>query len=484
MRMLPDDGLTFDDVLLIPGYSEVLPRDADTRARFTRGLELKIPIVSAAMDTVTESAMAIALAREGGIGVIHKNLAVPNQVREVQAVKRSANGVIRDPITLAPDAPVKRAKELMQIYSISGLPIVEHGKVVGILTNRDLRFLSSWEVPVAQLMSRELVTAPPDTTPEQAKILLQKNKVEKLILVDERGALKGMITIKDLDLDERFPNAAKDQWGRLRCAAAVGVLEYERIEALIGAEVDAIVVDTAHGHSKNVLATVREAKKRWDVQIVAGNIATADAARALIDAGADAIKVGIGPGSICTTRIVAGIGVPQLTAILSCAEIASAAGVPVIADGGIRWSGDIVKALAAGGSTVMLGGLLAGLDESPGETFLFQGRSFKAVRGMGSLGAMVQGSKDRYGQGSVVEKEKLVPEGVEGMVPYRGRLSPFVHQLVGGLRAGMGYVGAANLAQLREKATFQRITAAGVKESHPHDIQITKESSNYPAGGQ
>ncbi|MBK9384305.1 MAG: IMP dehydrogenase [Planctomycetes bacterium] len=484
MRMLPDDGLTFDDVLLIPGYSEVLPRDADTRARFTRGLELKIPIVSAAMDTVTESAMAIALAREGGIGVIHKNLAVPNQVREVQAVKRSANGVIRDPITLAPDVPVKRAKELMQIYSISGLPIVEHGKVVGILTNRDLRFLSSWEVPVSQLMSRELVTAPPDTTPEQAKILLQKNKVEKLILVDERGALKGMITIKDLDLDERFPNAAKDQWGRLRCAAAVGVLEYERIEALIGAEVDAIVVDTAHGHSKNVLATVREAKKRWDVQIVAGNIATADAARALIDAGADAIKVGIGPGSICTTRIVAGIGVPQLTAIMSCAEIASAAGVPVIADGGIRWSGDIVKALAAGGSAVMLGGLLAGLDESPGETFLFQGRSFKAVRGMGSLGAMVQGSKDRYGQGSVVEKEKLVPEGVEGMVPYRGRLSPFVHQLVGGLRAGMGYVGAANLAQLREKATFQRITAAGVKESHPHDIQITKESSNYPAGGQ
>ncbi|MBL8899314.1 MAG: IMP dehydrogenase [Planctomycetes bacterium] len=484
MRMMPDDGLTFDDVLLVPGYSEVLPRDADTRARFTRGLELKVPIVSAAMDTVTESAMAIALAREGGIGVIHKNLAVPNQVREVQAVKRSANGVIRDPITLAPDAPVKRAKELMQIYSISGLPIVEHGKVVGILTNRDLRFLSSWEVPVSQLMSRELVTAPPDTTPEQAKILLQKNKVEKLILVDERGALKGLITIKDLDLDERFPSAAKDQWGRLRCAAAVGVLEYERIEALIGAEVDAIVIDTAHGHSKNVLATVREAKKRWDVQIVAGNIATAEAARALIDAGVDAIKVGIGPGSICTTRIVAGIGVPQLTAITSCAEVASAANVPLIADGGIRWSGDIVKALAAGASTVMLGGLLAGLDESPGETFLFQGRSFKAVRGMGSLGAMVQGSKDRYGQGSVVEKEKLVPEGVEGMVPFRGRLSPFVHQLVGGLRAGMGYVGAANLTELREKATFQRITAAGVKESHPHDIQITKESSNYPAGGQ
>jgi IMP dehydrogenase len=484
MRMLPDDGLTFDDVLLVPGYSEVLPRDADTRARFTRGLELKVPIVSAAMDTVTESAMAIGLAREGGIGVIHKNLAVPTQVREVQAVKRSANGVIRDPITLAPDAPVKRAKELMQIYSISGLPIVEGGKVVGILTNRDLRFLSSWEVPVAQLMSRELVTAPPDTTPEQAKILLQKNKVEKLILVDEGGALKGLITIKDLDLDERFPNAAKDQWGRLRCAAAVGVLEYERIEALIEAEVDAIVIDTAHGHSKNVLATVRETKKRWDVQVVAGNIATAEAARALIDAGVDAIKVGIGPGSICTTRIVAGIGVPQLTAILSCAEVANAAQVPLIADGGIRWSGDIVKALGAGASVVMLGGLLAGLDEAPGETFLFQGRSFKAVRGMGSLGAMVQGSKDRYGQAGVVEKEKLVPEGVEGMVPYRGRLSPFVHQLVGGLRAGMGYVGAANLAELREKATFQRITAAGVKESHPHDIQITKESSNYPAGGQ
>jgi IMP dehydrogenase len=483
MRMLPDDGLTFDDVLLVPGYSEVLPRDADTRARFTRGLELKIPIVSAAMDTVTESGMAIALAREGGLGVIHKNLAVPTQVREVQAVKRSANGVIRDPITLAPDAPVKRAKELMQIYSISGLPIVEHGKVVGILTNRDLRFLSSLEVPVSQLMSRELVTAPPDTTPEQAKILLQKNKVEKLILLDERGALKGLITIKDLDLDERFPSAAKDQWGRLRCAAAVGVLEYERIEALIEAEVDAVVVDTAHGHSKNVLATVREVKKRWDVQVVAGNIATADAARALIDAGADAIKVGIGPGSICTTRIVAGIGVPQLTAIQSCAEVAHAAGVPLIADGGIRWSGDIVKALAAGASTVMLGGLLAGLDESPGETFLFQGRSFKAVRGMGSLGAMVQGSKDRYGQAGVVEKEKLVPEGVEGMVPYRGRLSPFVHQLVGGLRAGMGYVGAPDLPALREKATFQRITAAGVKESHPHDIQITKESSNYPAGG-
>lgn len=483
MRMLPDDGLTFDDVLLVPGYSEVLPREADTRTRFTRGLALNVPIVSAAMDTVTESAMAIALAREGGIGVIHKNLAIDAQVREVMAVKRSANGVIRDPITMSPDEPVRRAKELMQIYSISGLPIVEGGRVVGIVTSRDLRFEEGMDVPVSQLMSRDLVTAPPSTTPEEAKSILQKNKVEKLVLLDATGALQGLITIRDLDLDRRYPNAAKDRWGRLYCAAATGVLEFERIEALIAAEVDVLVVDTAHGHSKNVLETIREVKRRSDVQLVAGNIATPEAARALIDAGADAIKVGIGPGSICTTRIVAGIGVPQLTAIERCAQVAHGAGVPLIADGGIRFSGDIVKALAAGAESVMLGGLLAGLDESPGETFLFQGRSFKAVRGMGSIGAMVQGSKDRYGQGGIEEKEKLVPEGVEGMVPYRGRLSPFVHQLVGGIRAGMGYVGAKNLPELREKAVFQRISAAGVKESHPHDIQITKESSNYPASG-
>jgi IMP dehydrogenase len=473
-------GLTFDDVLLVPRHSDVIPRDVDVATRFSRHVPLNIPLASAAMDTVTESTLAVALAREGGIGVIHRNLAVEGQVREVEKVKRSANGVILDPVTLPPTARIAEAREIMARHNISGLPIVEGETVVGILTSRDCRFQTSPDTPVAQIMTGEdLVTAPPGTSLDQARELLHKKKVEKLLIVDRDMRLRGLITMKDLKQLAEFPSSARDTRGRLRVGAAVGVQDYDRASALVDAGVDVLVVDTAHGHSTNVLRTVKELKKRLSVDVVAGNVATSEAAKELAAAGADGVKVGIGPGSICTTRIVAGIGVPQLTAVLDTVSALRGSDVPVIADGGIRFSGDIVKALAAGASCVMLGSLFAGLEESPGETVLFKGRSFKVVRGMGSLGAMMQGGKERYRQGHVEEAQKLVPEGIEGMVPYRGKLSIFAYQMVGGVRAGMGYVGARTIAELWERAQFLRVTPAGVKESHPHDVTITKESPNY-----
>jgi len=473
-------GLTSDDVLLVPRHSDVMPRDVDVSTRFTRNVPIKAPLASAAMDTVTEATLAIALAREGGIGIIHRNLSIESQVAQVDQVKRSANGVILDPVTLPPSATLREAREVMAAKKISGLPIVEGETVVGILTSRDCRFISSDDTTVAQTMTAKgLVTAPPGTSLEQARDLLHQHKVEKLLIVDGRMQLRGLITMKDLKQLSEFPNSARDARGRLRVGAAIGVHDYERAAGLVEAGVDVLVVDTAHGHSSNVLETVRELKKRLKVDVVAGNVATAEATEALIEAGADAVKVGIGPGSICTTRVVAGVGVPQFTAVLECANAARRHGVPIIADGGIRLSGDIVKALAAGASSVMLGSLFAGLEESPGETILFKGRSFKAVRGMGSIGAMMQGSKARYRQEDVKDANKLVPEGIEGMVPYRGKLSAFVYQLVGGVRAGMGYVGAKTIADLPQRARFIRITAAGVRESHPHDVAITKESSNY-----
>ncbi len=476
------EGLTFDDVLLVPQRSEVLPRDVALETRFSRRVPLNIPLSSAAMDTVTEWQLAVALAREGGIGVIHRNLSVEVQIREVDKVKRSANGIILDPVTLPPTATMAQARELMARYNISGLPIVEAGqRVVGILTSRDCRFQTSDDTPVARVMtSGRLVTAPPDTSLDEAREKLYKHKVEKLIIVDDEERLRGLITMKDLDMLEAFPNSATDTRGRLRVGAAVGVHDDERAAGLVGAGVDVLVVDTAHGHSGNVIETVRRLKAAHpDVDVVAGNVATAEAALALAEAGADGVKVGIGPGSICTTRIVAGVGVPQLTAILEVAGAMAGRDVPVIADGGIRFSGDLVKALAAGASAVMVGSLFAGLKESPGEQILYKGRSFKAVRGMGSLGAMVEGGKERYRQGHVDEADKLVPEGIEGMVPYKGRLSPFVYQLVGGVRAGMGYVGARTLGELWERARFMRVSPAGMRESHPHDVTITKESPNY-----
>jgi len=476
------EGLTFDDVLLIPQHSDVIPRDAKLATRFSRNVPLMIPLSSAAMDTVTEEKLAVSLAREGGIGVIHRNLTVEAQVREVDKVKRSANGVILDPVTLLPTATIREARDIMARFNISGLPVVDGPakRVVGILTRRDCRFQVSDDTPVGTIMTREnLVTAAPGTSLDQARELLYRHKVEKLILVDRDNRLQGLITMKDVNLLAAYPNAATDTRGRLRVAAAVGVQDFERAGELVKAGVDVLVVDTAHGHSDNVTNTVRELKGRFDVDVVAGNVATAAGARALVDAGADGVKVGIGPGSICTTRIVAGIGVPQLTAILDVAAELKKDGVPLIADGGIRFSGDIVKALAAGASCVMLGSLFAGLEESPGEVILHKGRSFKTVRGMGSLGAMQAGGKERYRQGDVTETDKLVPEGIEGIVPYKGRLSPFVHQLTGGVRAGMGYCGASTIPELWAKARFLRITAAGMKESHPHDVTITKESPNY-----
>ena len=474
------EGLTFDDVLLVPRRSDVVPSAVRTATRLTARLELNIPFLSAAMDTVTESSLAIALARSGGIGVIHKNLKPPAQVREVRKVKRSAHGVIADPVTLPPDATIGRAQEIMTTQNISGLPIVEaDGKVVGILTNRDLRFHRSPETRVDAVMTAQLVTSGPETTLDAAKDTLHHNKIEKLLLVDDQGKLAGLITMRDINETAKWPDACRDQKGRLRVAAAVGVHEYERVAALVEADVDLIVVDTAHGHSKNVLDTVKRIKTDHEIEVVAGNIATADAARDLIEAGADALKVGIGPGSICTTRVVAGVGVPQLTAVADVAAIAAPAGVTVIADGGIRHSGDVVKALAAGANAVMIGSLFAGLDESPGERVLYKGRSYKTVRGMGSLGAMMDGSRDRYGQGDVDKDEKLVPEGVEGLVPYKGPLAPYVYQMVGGLRSGMGYLGVSTLTELTEHARFVRVTAASLRENHPHDIEITKEAPNY-----
>jgi IMP dehydrogenase len=473
-------GLTFDDVLLVPQHSDVLPRDVVVATRFSRNVPINVPLSSSAMDTVTESTLAVALAREGGIGVIHRNMSIDGQVREVEKVKRSANGVILDPVTLPPSAKVGEAREIMTRHNISGLPIVEGQTVVGILTNRDCKFQTTIETPVAEVMTRtDLVTAPPGTSLDEARDLLHRRKVEKLLIVDGQMRLHGLITMKDLKQLTEFPNSARDSRGRLRVGAAIGVLDYERAQRLEAAGVDVLVVDTAHGHSSNVIETVRELKRRLSVDVVAGNVATAAATRELVAAGVDGVKVGIGPGSICTTRIVAGIGVPQLTAVMECVSAARDSKVPVIADGGIRFSGDVVKALAAGASSVMLGSLFAGLEESPGETILFKGRSFKVVRGMGSIGAMMQGSKERYRQAGVEDVHKLVPEGIEGMVPYRGKLSHFVYQMVGGVRSGMGYIGARTINELWERAQFLRVTSAGVRESHPHDVTITKESSNY-----
>ncbi len=475
------EGLTFDDVLLVPAESDVLPRDVKLETRFSRNVPLNVPLSSAAMDTVTEEKLAVALAREGGIGVIHRNLTIEGQIREVDKVKRSANGVILDPVTLPPTTTMREARAIMARYNISGLPIVEGRKrVVGILTRRDCRFQTSDDTPVSEIMTKDnLVTAPPGTSLEDARQILFQHKVEKLILLERDGRLAGLITMKDLNMLQSFPNSAVDGRGRLRVAAAVGVHDYDRAEGLVKAGVDVLAVDTAHGHSSNVCATVRELKQRFSVDVVAGNVATPEGALALVDAGADGVKVGIGPGSICTTRVVAGVGVPQFTAVMQVAHALRGRGVPVIADGGIRFSGDLVKALAAGASCAMLGSLFAGLEESPGEVILYKGRSFKTVRGMGSLGAMQAGGKERYRQADVNEAEKLVPEGIEGMVPFKGRLEPFVYQLVGGVRAGMGYVGAKTIADLWERARFVRITDAGRRESHPHDVTITKEAPNY-----
>jgi IMP dehydrogenase len=473
------EGITFDDVLLIPGRSDFLPGEADTSTRLTRNISINIPVISSPMDTVTESALAIALAQEGGVGIVHKNLTVEAQVREVDKVKRSENGVILDPVTLGPKEKVSRARMLMEEQNISGVPIVNNGKLVGIMTRRDLKFLESFDRTIDTVMTKEnLVTGPPDTTLEQAETILNEHKVEKLLLVDKDGCLAGLITMRDIDRMHQFPNASKDVRGRLRVGASVGVLDFERIDQLIAKDVDLIVVDSAHGHSKNVIETVKEVRRKYDIEIIAGNVATADGTRDLIEAGADAIRVGIGPGAICTTRVVSGVGVPQITAIMDCAREADRHDVPVIADGGIRHSGDITKAIAAGASSVMLGSLFAGLDESPGKLVIYKGRRFKEYRGMGSLGAMVTGGGERYGQTSR-QAGKLVPEGVEGRVPYRGTLAEYVYQLVGGLKAGMGYCGTPTINALRTEAKFIGITAASVKESHPHDIAITQEAPNY-----
>jgi IMP dehydrogenase len=488
-------GITFDDVLLEPGYSDVVPRDVDVRTRLTRNVRINIPIVSSPMDTVTESELAIALAQEGGIGIIHKNLTVAAQTREVDKVKRSENGIITDPITLPPDATVGHARQLMEEHHVSGVPItVGPDKLLkGILTRRDLKFLDDNQQKISEVMtSKNLVTAPENTTLEAAQQLLTRNKVEKLLLVDDQFRLKGLITIRDIDKTQKFPHACKDARGRLKVGAAVGVHDFERAASLIGAGVDVLVVDSAHGHSRNVIETVRRIKKQHTIDVIAGNVATAEGAKALVDAGADCVKAGIGPGSICTTRIVSGVGVPQMSAIANVAKGLAGTGVPLIADGGIRYSGDITKALAGGAFAVMIGGLFAGLAESPGQTILYRGRSFKQYRGMGSMGAMVAGSADRYQQAGTAATSgtpsngKLVPEGVEGRVPYKGHLDSFVYQLVGGLRAGMGYCGCKTLEELREKARFIQVTAASVQESHPHDIFITQEAPNYSsadAGG-
>lgn len=474
-------GLTFDDVLLEPGFSEVMPSDVDISSSLTRAITLNVPIVSSPMDTVTESDMAIAMAQLGGIGIIHKNMSIEQQAMQVDRVKRSEHGVIVDPVTLPPETPVGEAARLMDERNIGGVPITINGRLVGILTRRDLRFLESRERPVSEVMTKDnLVTAPEDTSLERAERILLENKVEKLLLVDENFQLKGLITIRDIDKNLQFPRASKDSRGRLRVGAAVGVFDLERAAALVESGVDVLVVDSAHGHSKNVIETVREIKRRLEIAVIAGNVATEAGAKALADAGADAVKVGIGPGSICTTRIISGIGVPQLSAISNAARALSGTDIPVIADGGIRFSGDITKALAAGASTVMIGGLLAGVDESPGEMILYQGRSFKRYRGMGSLGAMVKGSSERYRQGTgAADQTKLVPEGVEGRVAYKGALQPLMFQLTGGLRSGMGYVGSQTIRELREKARFIEISPASVRENHPHDIAITQEAPNY-----
>ncbi len=474
------EGLTFDDVLLKPGRSAVVPSQVDVSTSLTDGIKLNIPIMSAAMDTVTESGLAIAIAREGGIGIIHKNMAIELQAENVDKVKRSEHGVITDPFFLTPDKSVADADALMEKYKISGVPIMEGKKLVGIITNRDLRFITDFSVPISSVMtSKNLITAPIGTTLDQAQEILSKYKIEKLPLVDKDGNLKGLITIKDIEKSIQYPNSAKDTGGRLLVGAAVGIAQntLDRVAALVDAKVDIIAIDTAHGHSEIVLNKVAEIKEKYpDLPVIAGNVATAQATRDLIEVGADVVKIGIGPGSICTTRVVSGIGVPQLTAVLECAEEADKHGVKVIADGGIKYSGDITKALAGGAAAVMIGSMLAGTKESPGEIEIYQGRSFKVYRGMGSMAAMKEGSSDRYFQENA---PKLVPEGVEGRVPYRGLLSETIFQMVGGIKSGMGYVGAANLEELRNKSQFVKITNAGLLESHPHDINITKEAPNY-----
>jgi len=477
------EGLTFDDVLLEPGESHILPRDVDLRAPLTRELSLEIPLVSAAMDTVTEHQTAICLAQNGGIGVIHKNMAFAVQAGEVDKVKRSESGMIVDPITMRPEQKIYEALEVMARYRISGVPVTRDGKAVGILTNRDLRFVRDTHQEISSVMTREgLVTVPPNTTMERAKELLHQHRIEKLLVVDEGGRLCGLITIKDIEKTERFPSASKDGLGRLLCGAAVGVGEetLERAQALIDAGVDVLVVDTAHGHSKGVLETVVELRHHFpEIPVVGGNVATGEGAEALIKAGVSAVKVGVGPGSICTTRVVAGVGVPQFTAVLDTAQVANRHGIPVIADGGIKYSGDLVKALAAGASTVMIGSLFAGTDEAPGEVVLYQGHPYKVYRGMGSIGAMTDGSADRYFQAEIGDASKLVPEGIEGRIPYRGSLTSNIHQMMGGLRSGMGYTGSASLTELRKRARFLRISAAGLRESHVHDVIVTKEAPNY-----
>ncbi|MEE0931020.1 MAG: IMP dehydrogenase [Acutalibacteraceae bacterium] len=480
------EALTFDDVLLIPGESSVEPANVNISSQLTRKIKLNTPLVTAAMDTVTETKMAIAIAREGGIGIIHKNMTIEQQADQVDRVKRSENGVIANPFFLSPNHTVNDANQLMAKYKISGVPICEDDKLVGIITNRDLRFMTEldYSQQIKNVMTAEqLVTAPVGTNMEQAQEILRQHKIEKLPLVDENGKLKGLITIKDIEKSMQYPNSARDENGRLLCGAAIGATAdvLERVSELVKAQVDVLVLDSAHGHNRNVINAVKRVKEAFpDVQLIAGNVATADATRALIEAGADAVKVGIGPGSICTTRVVAGIGVPQITAIYDAACAAAEYGVPIIADGGIKYSGDIVKALAAGGSVVMIGSLVAGCEESPGESEIYQGRQFKVYRGMGSLGAMGKGSQDRYFQSGF---KKFVPEGVEGRVPYKGYLSETVYQMVGGLRAGMGYTGCGSIEELHEKAQFVKITGAGLKESHPHDINITKEAPNYSYNG-
>jgi len=478
------EGLTFDDVLLVPAYSEVLPGDVDTKTQFSRNINLNIPLCSSAMDTVTEAALAIALAQQGGIGVIHKNFSIEQQAEEVDKVKRSESGMIVDPVTIHDNALVSQALAIMERFSISGVPVVdESGLLVGIITNRDLRFETRYDIPVSEIMTPQpLVTVPIGTTLDEAKIKLQKHRIEKLLVVDDDGHLKGLITVKDIQKAIRFPHAAKDNLGRLRCAAAIGATGdfLERAQALVAARVDAIVIDTAHGHSSRVLDAVKAVKSKIpEVELIAGNIATADAAKALISAGVDAIKIGIGPGSICTTRVVTGAGVPQVMAIFETVNAAKGTGVPVIADGGIKFSGDVAKAIAAGADSVMVGSLFAGTEEAPGEVILYQGRNFKTYRGMGSIGAMRKGSSDRYAQEGTVSDSKYVPEGIEGRVAYKGTIADMVTQLVGGLRSGMGYTGCRSIKELQDNAKFVRITSAGLRESHVHDVIITKEAPNY-----
>ncbi len=483
IKMPPEEAFSFDDVLLLPNYSDVVPKDVQVGTRLTRNLKLNIPLVSAAMDTVTEADTAICMAREGGIGIIHRNMSIESEAREVDQVKKSESGMIVDPVTIAPDRPVEEVLQVMKRYRISGVPVTEGHRLVGIVTNRDLRFETNLERPIAEVMTKDnLVTVPEGISLEESKKLLHEHRIEKLLVVDKEGRLAGMITIKDIEKIKKYPNACKDGLGRLRVGAAVGVgpdME-ARAEALLRAGADVIAIDTSHGHSQNVIDAVVKLKSTFsDIELIAGNVGTAKGAEDLIKAGVDGVKIGIGPGSICTTRIVAGIGVPQVTAILNCRSVASKTGVPLIADGGVKYSGDLPKAIGAGAHSVMIGGLFAGTEESPGETILFQGRSYKVYRGMGSLEAMKKGSKDRYYQTDDEAPDKLVPEGIVGRVPYRGALSANIHQLLGGLKAGMGYVGCRTLEELREKARFVRISAAGLRESHVHDVIITKEAPNY-----